>query len=137
MLGDCVVVVDNVARRFKPLTVRELVSMQNVLAERAAADAIADAKAAGLDASAMLDRAKEARENARLVSQLIRWCFTLEGASEIVRCSAGAERFETETADMSADQFTELALQLVGFDWSDTEGKWVRRSRSATGGANG
>lgn len=137
MLGDCVSIIDGVAVRFRPLTVRELVSMQNVLAERAAADTITDARAAGLPAAEALERAREARETARLVSQLIRWCFTLEGASEIVRCSTGPDDFNARTSAMSADQFTELALQLVGFDWSDTEGKWVRRSRNATGAANG
>jgi hypothetical protein len=135
MIGDCVVVIDGSPRRFRPLSVRELVSMQNVLAQRSAEDALNDAKAAGLNADAALARAKDARETARLTSSVIRWCFTLEGASNIVSCSTGSGNFAEATDGFAPDDFTQLALQLVGFSWSDEKGKWVRRSQPAANGA--
>ena len=137
MIGDAIVFVDGQPRRFRPLSVRELVSMQSILAQRAAEDAIADARLAGLDTPAMLDRAREAREGARLTSQIVRWCFTLEGATQIVGCSTGCAGFSEATNGFSPDTFTELALQLIGFEWSEELGKWVRRSQGANGGANG
>jgi hypothetical protein len=137
MIGDAIVFVDGQPRRFRPLSVRELVSMQSILAQRAAEDAIADARLAGLDTPAMLDRAREAREGARLTSQIVRWCFTLEGATQIVGCSTGSAGFSEATQGFSPDTFTELALQLIGFEWSEELGKWVRRSQGANGGANG
>lgn len=137
MIGDAIVFVDGEPRRFRPLTVRELVSMQNILAQRAAEDAISDARLAGMETAAALERAREARESARLTSQIVRWCFTLEGATQIVSCSTGSAGFNEATQGFSPDTFTELALQLIGFEWSEQAGKWVRRSQGANGGANG
>ena len=137
MIGDAVVFVDGEPRRFRPRAVRELVSMQNILAPRAAEDAIADARLAGLETPAALERAREARESARLTSQIVRWCFTLEGATQIVACSTGSLNFNEATQGFSPDTFTELALQLIGFEWSEQSGKWVRRSQGANGVANG
>jgi hypothetical protein len=136
MLGNIVVQVGSEQRSFRPLTVRELCTAHNALAESVARAAILDCRALGLDADETLRRAKEAREDARLSSSIIRSCFTMDGASRIVEASTGAEAFESAVDGMTPDAISELALQLVGFEWSADLSKWVRRSREANN-ANG
>lgn len=121
----------------RPLTVRQLVSMQRLLGQRRAAQVIEDGKVAGLPAEELMRRAEQAREQAALVSYLIRWCFELEGASEIVRVGLEGHDGAVEFlyAESSPDALTELALQLIGFQWDEQQSKWVSRSRTGASGA--
>lgn len=128
MIGNPVVIVDGQPRTFRALSVREVVTMQNALAARAAEDAVVDARAAGMTPADAVQRAAAAREESRLSSSLIRWCFTLEGASRIVEQSTGSADFASSTAGMSPDTLTELALSLIGYEWDPTASKWRRRS---------
>lgn len=128
MIGNPVVVVDGQVRTFRALSVREVVTVQNALAARMAADAVTDARAAGMTPADAVQRAAAAREEARLSSSLIRSCFTLEGATRIVEQSTGREDFAAATDGMSPDTFTELALMLVGYEWDQSASKWRRRS---------
>lgn len=133
MLGNIVVTVGGQQRTFRPLTVRELCTAHNGLGEAAAQAAISDCRAIGLDVDETLRRAKDAREDARLSSSIIRSCFTMDGAARIVEISTGAAGFEAALDGMTPDRISELALQLVGFEWSDDLSKWVRRSLAANG----
>jgi hypothetical protein len=129
MIGDAVAIVDGVERRFPPLSVRQVCTMQTVLAERAAADAIADCRALGLDAEETIRRARTAREDSRLATSLVRSCFTFDGACRVLTESVGAERAEAMLDGVAPDALVELALQVIGFEWDANAGKWVRRSR--------
>lgn len=136
MIGDAVAIVNGAERRFPPLSVRQVCTMQNAMAERAAADAIADCRALGLDTDETLRRVRSAREDARLSTSLVRACFTFDGAARVLSESVGADRVETMLDGIAPDAITELALQVIGFEWSADLGKWVRRSRLGTD-ANG
>jgi len=129
MIGDAVCIVGTEERRFTPLSVRQVCTLQTVLAERMAADTVADCRTLGLDADETLRRVRVAREDARLSTTLVRSCFTFDGACRILSESVGADRAETMLDGIAPDALTELALQVIGFEWSADLGKWVRRSR--------
>lgn len=129
MIGDAVCIVGTEERRFSPLSVRQVCTLQTVLAERMAADTVADCRTLGLDADETLRRVRVAREDARLSTTLVRSCFTFDGACRILSESVGADRAETMLDGIAPDALTELALQVIGFEWSADLGKWVRRSR--------
>lgn len=133
MLGQVVVTVNGEQRSFRPLTVRELCTAHNALGEVAARAAIADCQSLGLDKDDTLSRAATAREDAKLSSAIIRSCFTMDGAARIVEMSTGKDGFESALDGMTPDRISELALQLLGFEWSADLSKWVRRSRGANG----
>jgi len=121
----------------RPLCVRELVGMQRLLARRMADATIADGRAAELPADELMRRAAEVREQAMLTSWLIRWAFQLEGAYEILLCALEGDQVRATAiaAALSPDDLTHIALQLLGFEWSDAEGKWVSRSRAGVSGS--
>jgi hypothetical protein len=129
MIGEIAITVGDDVRRFAPLSVRQLCTMQNVLAERMAQDAAQDAQRLGLSQTESVALCRQAREDARLSTALVRSCFTLEGALRIVTESTGAERVDAMLDGVAPDDITDLALRLVGFEWDDTLGKWVRRAR--------
>jgi hypothetical protein len=129
MIGDAVAIVGGEERRFPPLTVRQVCTLQSVMAERMAAETAADCRALGLDTDETLRRTRTAREDARLSTTLVRSCFTFDGACRILTESVGADRAESMLEGIAPDDLTELALQTVGFEWSADVGKWVRRSR--------
>jgi len=132
--GDIVVVVDGSERRVKQLTVRQLASMQNTLAARLASQAIRDAREAQLSDDAVMEAAAAARTQAMLTSTIIRWCFDLAGAiailTEATGCAASADAL---TEGMTPDEVTQLALQVIGFQWDADSSKWVSRSVSRNG----
>lgn len=117
-------------KRLKPLTVRQLCTLQQVMARRKAAAAAEDCRAAGMDAPSAAARAAEVREQAMLTSWMIRWAFELDGAVAIVAEACGSETVDGLCAGMAPDELTELALRLIGFEWDDTAGKWTSRSAS-------
>ena len=140
MIGHVVIQVNGQQRSFRPLTVRELCTAHNALGEAAARAAIADCQAMGLDTEETLRRATTAREDAKLSSAIIRSCFTMDGAARIVEISTGRDGLEAAVDGMTPDKISELALALVGFEWSPELSKWVRRSQGnapANGPANG
>ncbi len=137
-VGDIVVSLSDGDIRLPRLSVRQFVSMQNTLASRRARTILEDAKSLGMTHAAAIEKAHEARESASLTSSLIRWCFSLEGALEIVREScADGTKLERIECELSPDQITEIALQLVGFEWDTKQGKWVSRSRGPSGRGTG
>lgn len=129
MIGDAVCIVGTDERRFPPLSVRQVCTLQSVIAEHMAAEMRADCAALGLDTDETLRRVRMAREDARLSTTLVRACFTFDGACRVLTESVGADRAESMLDGIAPDDLTELALQVVGFEWSADMGKWVRRSR--------
>lgn len=139
MLGDVIIQCAHGEERLKPLSVRQLVTMQNLLGSRRAQEAMIDGRAAGMSGEELMLRAARIREDASLTSWIIRWAFTLEGASEIVKESCGGdfERLERIAAGCSPDELSEAALKLIGFEWDPTTSKWVSRSHAARSRATG
>lgn len=133
-IGDIVVQTQEETFRLGLLTVRQMATMQNALGARMASDCIEDGKALGMGHDSLLEAAKKARAEAQLSSTLLRSCFEITGALAIIAESAGGmERAETIVATMTPDEVTGLALQLLGFEWDSTAGKWRSRSRSGSG----
>jgi hypothetical protein len=133
-IGDICWSVGDDVRRFPPLTVRQLVTMQSVLAERAAVDTGDDCRRLALSADETLLACRKSRDDARLSTAVVRWCFTLDGALRLITESVGAANVDACVDGIAPDDLTDIALQIIGFEWSDDLGKWVRRAR-ATGGA--
>ena len=130
MIGDVVFSVGDEIRRFPQLTVRQLATMQSVLAERAAQDAAADGLRIGIAPADIAARCAAVREEARLSTALVRWAFTLDGALRIVTESVGADAVDAATAGIAPDDLTDIALQILGFHWDADAGKWARRLRA-------
>jgi len=129
-IGDIVFNAGDSEIRLRPLTVRQMISLQSVLAHRTAATVIADAKLAGAGYEKQLELATEARRNAMLTSSLIRWCFQTEGAVEIIEEAARAAKLPLDFIEsISPDEFADIACQLVGFVWDATDSKWIGRSQ--------
>lgn len=128
---------DGVQHQLRPLTVRQLAAMMRVLGERKAREAIEDGRHAGLSSDEIMERAADARRNSALTSWLIRWCFELEGALQVVReaCGGDMERAEQVAALVSPDELTNIALTLIGFEWDASQSKWVSRSALRSGPA--
>lgn len=134
-IGDVIVVSGGKEWRLRPLSVRQLATMQRMLGAVKAAESIEDAKSLGLDPEKALERAAEIRQQAQLTSWIIRWCFELDGAFRIVREAIGSvEAAEEFCSSRSPDELTEVALQLIGFEWDANASKWVSRS-ARSGGA--
>jgi hypothetical protein len=108
--------------------------MQSVLAERAAVDTGDDCRRLALSADETLLACRKSRDDARLSTAVVRWCFTLDGALRLITESVGAANVDACVDGIAPDDLTDIALQIIGFEWSDDLGKWVRRAR-ATGGA--
>ena len=137
-LGNVVVGgVDGVQHQLRPLSVRQLASMMRVMGERKAREAIEDGRHAGLSSDEIMERAADARRNAALTSWLIRWCFELDGALQIMReaCGGDMERAEQVAALVAPDELTNIALSLIGFEWDASQSKWVSRSAQRSGPA--
>lgn len=130
-LGDVAVAVNGEIRQFPRLSVRQLCSMAAVLGERNALETAQDCQRLNLSPEDALARCRQAREDARLSTAVVRWCFTMDGALRVLSESVGADRVDALADGMSPDMLTETALQVVGFEWSDELGKWVRRSTLA------
>jgi hypothetical protein len=129
MVGDVVFSVGEEVRRFPQLTVRQLATMQSVMAARAAQEAAEDCARIGLAPTEIAARCAAVREEARLSTAVVRWCFTLDGALRIISESVGADAVDAATDGIPPDDLTEIALQIVGFHWDATTGKWGRRLR--------
>jgi hypothetical protein len=125
--------------QLRPLTVRQLATMMRVMGERKAREAIDDGKHAGLSSDEIMVLAADARRNSALTSWLIRWCFELEGALQIVReaCAGDAAKGDKIAESMSPDDLTNLALALIGFEWDASQSKWVSRSARRSGPETG
>ena len=131
-IGD-IVFVNGAGReqRLRPLTVRQVCTMQRVLASRKAAACAEDCRAVGIDPADALKAVAAVRDQCALTSTLIRWCFETDGAYAII-AEACQPRTDAEVnaavEGMTPDELTEVALQLVGFEWDASAGKWKSRA---------
>lgn len=134
MLGD-VVFTNGAGRecRLKPLSVRQVCTMQRLLAHRKAKDCADDCKALGIPQAEAMERTAKVREQAMLTSWLIRWCFEMDGACAVISESCGDQQIDAVCEAMTPDQLTDVALQLIGFEWEPSSGKWVSRAEAKSG----
>lgn len=141
MIGAIVIEVQGAAPvLLKPLTVRQLCTLQRQLAQRRSQDAIEVARAVGVtDIAQLTQAATAAREAAALTSTLVRWMFDLEGAEAAVRMAAMESGVDAETVFglLSPDDMTDIALQAIGYQWDPDSSKWTSRSRLPSGRAIG
>lgn len=129
-----------VEQRLRPLSVRQVCTMQRILATRKAAACAEDCRLVGITGAEALKAVEAVRDSCSLTSRLIRWCFETDGAFTII-CEACHPRGESAVADvidgMTPDELTEVALQLVGFEWDASVGKWTSRAAAKSGHAIG
>ena len=83
---------------------------------------LADMEEVGATTEAKYEAIRELREGKGLTTALLRWCFTLEGAVEIIKYLTATEQHE-QLLDAPPDELVYLALRLIGYDPPDSDGE--------------
>ena len=81
---------------------------------------LADLEEVGASTEAKYKAMNELREAKGLTSVLLRWCFTLEGAVEVIKYLTDT-KIHDEMLDATPDELVFLALRLVGYEAPDEQ----------------
>jgi hypothetical protein len=81
---------------------------------------LADMEEVGASTEARFDAISKLRESKGLTTALLRWCFSLEGAVEVIKYLTSTEEHDQLLA-APPDELVYLALRLIGYDPPDVE----------------
>ena len=102
------------------LSVRQVTSLMDAMYDRERVRLKADLDDAGVDTKLKLEKLQELREECMLTGTLLKSCFTLSGAMEVI-----AYAFDNEPpADFDncdSDMVTNVAAFLIGFDLDELQ----------------
>ena len=81
---------------------------------------LADMEEVGSSTEAKYEAIKVLRESKGLTTALLRWCFSLEGAVEVIKYLTATDQHD-QLLDAPPDELVYLALRLIGYDPPDVE----------------
>lgn len=81
---------------------------------------LADLEEVGATTEAKYAAIRDLRESKSLTTALLRWCFSLEGAVEVIKYLTDSSLHD-QLLDAPVDELVYLALRLIGYDPPDEE----------------
>ena len=132
-MADFATTIAGETRLVPRLTVRQIIDVQNLAAERARVALVQDLDDAGCDAETRLDRLERHRRDTDLVQYVVRQAFTVGGAHEILATAFGGE-VPDDIAGLAITEQTDLALRALGLDGVKTAANAAKKDGAAKEG---
>lgn len=123
---------DGSQREVSPLTPAAIVAMGEALYESRRAQLVRDLDDAGLSPDQRLKELQELSRTRGVVSIVVRNMFTLEGAMDAM----GRAGVDPDEVDVSAMDFPEIALRLLGEEPKEPDPKDAKPGNPPSGGEN-
>ena len=108
------------AIRVPEATVANLIGLMEHKYQGERSAILADMEECGASTEAKYDAIRELRESKGLTTALLRWCFSLEGAVEVIKYLTDSSQHD-QLIDAPPDELVYLALRLIGYDPPDEQ----------------
>jgi hypothetical protein len=108
------------AIRIPEATIANLIGLMEHKYQQERLIILADLEEVGATVEAKYEAVTQLRESKGLTTALLRWCFSLEGAVEVIRYLSDPSQHEV-LLDATPDELVYLALRLVGYDAPDED----------------
>ena len=117
---------------FEALSVRQIMIASDLVEARARKAVLDDCKIVGATAEQQLEALRKVRHDSQGMHELVKYCFTWQGAFDIIALSNEADAARVLDA-LGPTEICRLALRLVNHE-IDAEGKLTSRSTGTVGG---
>tara|TARA_R100001510_G_scaffold57782_1_gene67736 strand:+ start:5125 stop:5550 length:426 start_codon:yes stop_codon:yes gene_type:complete len=109
------------AIRVPEATVANLIGLMEHKYQQERSAILADMEEVGASPEVKFEAITKLRDDKGLTTALLRWCFSLEGAVQVIKYLTSSEDHD-RLLDAPPDELVYLALRLIGYEPSDVDG---------------